>query len=1848
MNRMKGTKYKLLVGVLIFAQLLMSWTWVGLPSADAASPYVWKKYNVGQVQKYRLSPVGGNDYQPYYRTFDGYTAVNLNPDTGSVTYSGQYLTISGYGAPPDSNGNPSAQYVFKQSGSYYYQYTNDYGQQGGSGSSWGPRSFIYQSVLEPYNTAGPGSLVGTVSSPYSGTYPNNGQAGDGFWYVYVGQNAQPTFSVDQTNRTVNRKAGNTSLVLSGTLSDPDNDQVTVSATVSGVTRSVKLLSGTWQLIWSIDDIPAGTYTNIPISYTDGVSGAFSSTYTGTATVDKRALAYYDKYTTIQKKSYYDVRQSVTRSVSYTDQARAWYPSYSIDPNTGYYYGTGSPHYGNYQDRGGNTFTIFDSQTLWEFAGSGSFEYFVYEHLPYYTMVDAKGTLTQSNILEFDGTYPADGKYSDGFWYVRKTTSNRFPTITLNNSGLLFSKVDTSLNIAGTVTDPDKDVVDVSATIAGVTKTVSVDTNATSTFNLRWNANELTDGEYPSLTVTVDDRKGGSASAIHTSRILVDRVSPTDPVISLSTPDEWTASDVTVTVEEGYDLNPSLNQYRLSTTALAPYTGPVTYSAEGSYTFITQTTDVVGNSSYASKTFGIVKTPPTKPAITVTKLGWTSEDVGFSLSGSTSIAPLTYEYSINGGAFKEGSSGTVNTAGVTTIVARAKDAAGNLSDESTTTVQIDRTNPEIAAVPNGSDWGAAAVPVKVTASDAESGVNAVQYAITESKDAPESWAVLPDDGSVEVANEGVWYLHVKAVDKAGNTSLFVSSPYQIQNPPVPVDPGFLTATALSSSEVQLKWGGPASALKDGFEYTIQNETTGKTYTASYPTLTVTDNSAAAGTSNAYKLTIKNHTGTQETSASALTYPDAPTKVTSQVESLSGTDMNIAWDAVTGADSYRVVVRASNGGGVVQDLSVSDLQTVVSGLTPGTAYTVYVSGVNTTGEGTSATLAFLTLPAEPGDFMSVLIQETAVDLSWSPVPSATDYRLYRDDTEVASVTDVTYGDRDLESGTSYQYEVAAINETGEGDKSAPLSVLTLPAKDSSLNLTGVTADSLTAEWAGVKGAEGYTVELLKDATVVDTQTVDGNSHTFTSLEPGTGYTVRLTPYNTSGAGASSQKSTTTIPPKMTTDILPEIGQTGVTFTYGSVQGATQYKFTVDGVETVSTTSPAVLSGLKGSTEYDVEVRAGNEQGFGEPTRVHILTKPAAPSNLTIKGDSETGLTVSWDKDGTATSYTVVILGLVNEETADNTIKLTGLEPGLEYTVEVFATNPTGVGTVASAVSMTLPAAPVLGDVIPSFNESDVTWGAVTGAVAYEIGTEDAVYYSGVEAGAKLVNLEDGHTYKLNLYAINAIGGRSKPLSFTFTTKVAAVSGVSVDEITESALHITIPATDKVVDHFVIKRNGEELAKVENDGKGYSDDKLDANTDYAYEIIPVNASGEGTPITRFVKTPSLAVNKDTVKVEAGTDKVTISFDPVEGAEDYVLYEDGKEIWRGNTSPIELNGLLPGSAHDYVLQVDNGSGTLSKPIQIPFLLLPGKPEGITVTTTDSSATFTLPGLNESDLSYVVVVNGKEVGKIDAGVTTYKVAPLKSSTDYTFEVFAVNKTGRSELPLVLKVKTKDAPPVPVYVPDSSPVNTDPKDPPKQDTDKDTGKGDTGSGDNTSNTPVTTQFTDTTSSFAREEINYLAAAGVVKGVSSTSFEPARTVTRMEFAAMLVRAKKEPLAVAVNLPYQDIRQSAWYIDELKTAVSSGIADGFSVTRFGPDLEINREQATKMVINAAYGKDFVRDNAALLLADTDVVASWALPSVEKAVTSGLVLGFPDGTFKPKANITRAEAAMLIYRMLTKDAQ
>ena len=176
-------------------------------------------------------------------------------------------------------------------------------------------------------------------------------------------------------------------------------------------------------------------------------------------------------------------------------------------------------------------------------------------------------------------------------------------------------------------------------------------------------------------------------------------------------------------------------------------------------------------------------------------------------------------------------------------------------------------------------------------------------------------------------------------------------------------------------------------------------------------------------------------------------------------------------------------------------------------------------------------------------------------------------------------------------------------------------------------------------------------------------------------------------------------------------------------------------------------------------------------------------------------------------------------------------------------------------------------------------------------------------------------------------------------------------------------------------------------------------------------------------------------------------------------------------------------------------------------------------------------------------------------------------------------------------------------------------------------------------------FTDTKDHANKQAIDLLAAYGVINGMTKTTFAPNDSLTRAQFAKIVVGSLG--LAPEYRGTFNDVAESAWYAPYVDTAAAYGIVNGVGDGKFNPDGRITVQEAAAMTARAAAlcGIDTSLKDADAALSgykDASGVASWAKASVAFCAASGLWAA-GETALTPTRQITRGEISQMLCGLL-----
>ena len=169
--------------------------------------------------------------------------------------------------------------------------------------------------------------------------------------------------------------------------------------------------------------------------------------------------------------------------------------------------------------------------------------------------------------------------------------------------------------------------------------------------------------------------------------------------------------------------------------------------------------------------------------------------------------------------------------------------------------------------------------------------------------------------------------------------------------------------------------------------------------------------------------------------------------------------------------------------------------------------------------------------------------------------------------------------------------------------------------------------------------------------------------------------------------------------------------------------------------------------------------------------------------------------------------------------------------------------------------------------------------------------------------------------------------------------------------------------------------------------------------------------------------------------------------------------------------------------------------------------------------------------------------------------------------------------------------------------------------------------------------------WANDAIEKLAQMGAINGYEDNTFRPDDYITRAELTKIIAEVLFKDEINEKEITFNDVMPDAWYYNSVRVCASSGIINGESAEIFAPDRNIMREEFAAMLARCVVAKGISLENQRLNInfADENEISNYAVGYVDMLYT-GNILNGDEGYFYPQNNLTRAEAAVGIYNLLS----
>jgi hypothetical protein len=178
-------------------------------------------------------------------------------------------------------------------------------------------------------------------------------------------------------------------------------------------------------------------------------------------------------------------------------------------------------------------------------------------------------------------------------------------------------------------------------------------------------------------------------------------------------------------------------------------------------------------------------------------------------------------------------------------------------------------------------------------------------------------------------------------------------------------------------------------------------------------------------------------------------------------------------------------------------------------------------------------------------------------------------------------------------------------------------------------------------------------------------------------------------------------------------------------------------------------------------------------------------------------------------------------------------------------------------------------------------------------------------------------------------------------------------------------------------------------------------------------------------------------------------------------------------------------------------------------------------------------------------------------------------------------------------------------------------------------------------TPGDSPFIDTTDHWAEWYIQKLLDWGIIDRGDDAYFRPNDAITRAEVTEWSAKAFGVSVAPVINYnPFPDVQPNTWYGPYVGAAKDNAIVEGYDDGYFKPNNNANRVEALKILLEA--GPFDLSGPITASYPDT-ITNSWYMKYVNFATKNGVVSGYSNGTFRPANNITRAEVAKILVKLM-----
>ncbi|KAM9743868.1 tenascin isoform 1-T3 [Menidia menidia] len=784
------------------------------------------------------------------------------------------------------------------------------------------------------------------------------------------------------------------------------------------------------------------------------------------------------------------------------------------------------------------------------------------------------------------------------------------------------------------------------------------------------------------------------------------------------------------------------------------------------------------------------------------------------------------------------------------------------------------------------------------------------------------------------------------------------------------------------------------------------------------------------------------------------------------------VDLSWENEMRVTEYLVTYVPTAPGGLELDMRVPGDQKMatVRELEPGVEYLISVYAVLSNKRSVPVSARVATHLPEPEGLKFKSVRETSVEVQWDPLNIPFDgwNLIFRntkeEDGEILNSLgqpETTFEQSGLGPGQEYEVKLEVVKNNKRGPP-ASKNVVTMIDAPGLVDVRDVTdATALVTWFQPVADVDGISISYgpsLDPAvrSVVELSPTDTQYH-LGGLAPDTQYDVSLKAKKGERTSAPVYESflTDLDAPR---DLQPvELTDESITLEwrnsrapvdnyrikYGPLSGGEHGELLFPAGPKDST--QAKITGLRPGTEYGMGVTAVKDERESLPTTTNAVTALDAPKDLTVTEVTETTMVLEWKRPvAKLDSYRLEYVSADGHKAQDvvpgglESHALTGLTPGMLYTVRVSAERGRRTSAPATISAPTEETKPVVTNV----TVSEVTWESFLLSWSAEEGAFEAflVEVTDAETGAEWQNhtapaharslavsgLSPATWYRANVYGLYSWALSDPVFADTITEAEPEVQALLVSDVTPESFTVAWTAQEEDgFDTFVLMvSQAEGLGRprelvLEGQERNATMTELSEDSEYRVELFGLVSGRRSKSVTervrtelgspkgiRFSEVTDTSATVHWVTPKARVDSYRVTYVPAHGGNAKTLTVDGSE------SQTVLSNLTPGVTYEVTIVALKGQRE-SEPGSDSVTTALDKPRGLTaVNITDSEALLLWqPAIATVD-GYIITYSADSVApvmeRVSGNVVEFEMSSLTPATHYTVKVYAVRDLARS------------------------------------------------------------------------------------------------------------------------------------------------------------------------------------------------------------------------------------------------